>query len=327
MALSRWTQTRLKIVAVVTLIGAGIGVLLSWLLSNIMPFTYDFAEFENGARNGAMIAGVLAAADLFYVQAPRGAWIRRLSFGRTVLARAGLFTALIVVVLAFNRLVFGALYGFERSGLDYFELPLLRDTILAFIFFLIISEFLQMRRVIGGRTLNNLLLGSYHKPVREQRVFLLVDIKGSTALAERLGDEQAHAFITSVFFDIDQPILEHDGEIYSYVGDGLIASWPVAAGIENARCLECYMAIRQTLAQRAEYYRDRFGIAAEVRVVLHTGPIVAGECGDAKLSIVYLGDTLNTAARLEEIAKQLDRSCLISDELLRNLRLPSALVA
>ena len=164
------------------------------------------------------------------MQGPRGAWLRRLSFGRTVLVRALMFTAIIVATFAFNRLIFGLLHGFERSGLDYFGLPLLRDTIIAFVIFLAISEFLQMRRVIGGRTLNALLLGRYHRPVREERIFLLVDIKGSTALAERLGDERAHAFITSTFFDIDQPILEHGGEVYSYVGDGLIASWPLAAG-------------------------------------------------------------------------------------------------
>ena len=49
------------------------------------------------------------------------------------------------------------------------------------------------RRVIGGRALNNLLLGRYHQPVREERVFLLIEFKGSTALAERLRDREAHA--------------------------------------------------------------------------------------------------------------------------------------
>ena len=66
----------------------------------------------------------------------RGAWLRRLSFGRAVLIRACLFTAIIVASFALNRLIFGLLYGFERSGLDYFGLPLLRDTLLAFVVFL-----------------------------------------------------------------------------------------------------------------------------------------------------------------------------------------------
>ena len=50
----------------------------------------------------------------------------------------------------------------------------------------------------------------------------------------------------------------------------------------------------------------------EIRIVLHAGPVVAGECGDAKLSIVYLGDTLNAAARIEETAKTLGHDVLIS---------------
>jgi adenylate cyclase len=326
-AISRWTKTRLQIVAVVAAIAGLVGVTIGWLLSHVEGFAYDFAEIENSARNGLTVGALLAAVDLFYVQGPRGAWLRRLSFGRTALIRAALFTAIIVASFTFNRLLFGLLHGFERSGLDYFGLPLLRDTTIAFVVFLAISEFLQMRRVIGGRTLNALLLGRYHQPAREQRIFLLVDIKGSTALAERLGDERAHAFITSTFFDIDQPILEHGGEVYSYVGDGLIASWPLAQGVDGACCLHCCLAIQDTLIRRAGHYRQHYGLAPEVRVVLHAGPIVAGECGDAKLSIVYLGDTLNTAARLEQTAKALDRAWLISGDLLRQLELPGALVA
>jgi class 3 adenylate cyclase len=327
MAISRWTRTRLQIVAVIAPIAALSAVTIGWLRSHVEGFTYDFAELENGARNGLTVGGLLAAFDLLYVQGPRGAWLRRLSFGRAVLIRALLYTAIIVASFASNRLLFGLLHGFERSGLDYFGWPLLRDTVIAFVIFLVISEFLQMRRVIGGRALNALLLGRYHRPVREERIFLLVDIKGSTALAERLGDERAHAFITSTFFDIDQPILEHDGEVYSYVGDGLIASWPLAQGIDGARCLHCYLAIQSALARRAGHYRQHYGIMPEVRAVLHAGPIVAGECGDAKLSIVYLGDTLNTAARLEQTAKALDRKCLVSGDLLRRLEIPAVLAA
>ena len=268
---------------------------------------------------------MLATLDLFYVQAPRGAWLRRLSFGRTALLRASLFTAAIVACFALNRVIFGLLYGSERSGLDYCGLPLLRDTMLGFAVFLVISEFLQMRRVIGGRTLNNLLLGRYHQPVREERVFILVDIESSTALAERLGDRQAHAFITSAFFDIDQPILEHGGEVYNYIGDELIASSPLSEGVDDARCVRCVLAIQDALARRADDYRRTFGSAPAVRIVLHAGPVVAGECGDAKLAIVYLGDTLNTAARIEETAKAIGRDCLISDALLARLDLPPSL--
>jgi class 3 adenylate cyclase len=321
-------RAQLRIVAVVAAIGTAVGIAISWLLSQIHQSAYDLAEFENGARNGLAVATALITFDLFYLHGPRGAWLRRQGFGRTVLIGATLLTVIIVLCFSLNRLIFGLLYGFERASLAYFfGLELLRDTIIAFVVFLVISEFLQMRRVIGGRTLNNLLLGRYWRPVREERVFMLIDLKGSTALAERLGDERAHAFITRVFFDLDRPILEHGGEVYSYVGDGLIASWPLAEGIRDAACLRCYEAIGAVLESLAGPCRQRFGVTPEVRIVLHAGPVVAGECGDAKLAIVYLGDTLNTAARMEQTAKALDHDCLISDALLARLELPPTLRA
>jgi adenylate cyclase len=325
--LSRRTKSRLLIVAAVSVLAAAIGAANAWLLSRLVPFAYDFAEFENGLRNGALIGGALVAFDLFYVQEPRGAWLRRASFAVGILSRATLYVLIIVAILSLNRLIFGLLYGFERSGLDYFGLPLLRDSAFAFLVFLAISFVLQMRRVVGGRVLTNLVLGRYHEPVLEERVFLLLDLKGSTALAERLGNQRAHAFISRVFFDLDRPIVEHGGEVYNYVGDELIASWPLKQGIDGARCLRCFEAIDATLAARAEHYRHAFGVAPEVRVILHAGPIVAGECGDAKLSIVYLGDTLNTAARIEETAKTLGHDHLISDALLARLDLPPSLRA
>jgi class 3 adenylate cyclase len=85
------------------------------------------------------------------------------------------------------------------------------------------------------------------------------------------------------------------------------------------------LAIQDALALRADDYRRTFGTVPAVRVVLHSGPVVVGECGDAKLAIVYLGDTLNTAARIEETAKALGRDCLISDTLLARLDLPRSL--
>jgi adenylate cyclase len=328
MTLSRWTRGQLRVIAAVAAIGAVIGIINSWLLSQIGRYPYDFAEFENAVRNGLTVGGALAALDLLYVQARPGAWLRRQGFARGILIRAALFTTVIIVVFALNRAIYGWLHGFERAGLHYFGLPLLRDTGFTFVVFLAISAILQMRRVIGGRTLTNLLLGRYHQSVREERVFLLVDIKGSTPMAERLGDERAHAVITTVFFDLDRPILEHGGEIYSYVGDELIASWPLEDGIRDARCLRCALAIRATLARRAQQYRATFGLLPEVRIVLHAGPVVIGECGDAKLQIVYLGDTLNTAARIEQAARgELGRDWLISGSLLERLRLMAGLRA
>ncbi len=79
----------------------------------------------------------------------------------------------------------------------------------------------------------------------------------------------------------------------------------------------------EAIAKRREAYRRAFGLVPEFRGALHAGLVVAGEIGDLKREIAFLGDTLNTAARIAEVSKDARHPCLISDELLRRLELPS----
>ena len=63
----------------------------------------------------------------------------------------------------------------------------------------------------------------------------------------------------------------------------------------------------------------------QFRAAGHYGEIVAGEIGDVRREIAYVGDTLNVAARLLDAAKELGRDVLVSDELLKQAALPAAL--
>ena len=56
---------------------------------------------------------------------------------------------------------------------------------------------------------------------------------------------------------------------------------------------------------------------------LHGGPIIAGECGDDKREIVYFGDTINTAARIQAACREFQRPLLVSGELLKHMGLPA----
>lgn len=317
--LSEKDRGRLRLIAVVTVLSALIGMGFAWLLSRLVPFPYDWPEIETGARNGALVGGALTAFHLFYVQGQAGAWLRRRPVVQSFLLRDLLYTVVIVLAFVGSRAISVVLHPDAMSFWDYLGLSLLRDTAFSFVVFLAIAFVLEMRRAIGGRTLTNLLLGRYGRPVREERVFMLVDIKGSTALAARLGDERAHAFIGSVFFDLDQPILEHGGEVHAYIGDAVIVTWTLETGAAGQRCLRCVVAVGQTLERQREHYRRAFGVLPEARIILHAGPVVAGECGDAKLQIVFIGDVMNTLGRMEEFAKQHGHDALISADLLRRL--------
>lgn len=186
---------------------------------------------------------------------------------------------------------------------------------------------IEVTRMIGGRVLANMMLGRYHTPRSEDRVFLFVDLEGSTALAQRLGDVGVQKLLTRFFFDISEPISRYGGEIHAYVGDEAIITWPLRRALRNADCVRCLFAIEHAIAERADAYRATFDIVPRFRAGLHGGSVVVGECGAAKRAIVYFGDTVNTAARLEQYAKDTDDRWLISGWLLDRLALPTPIQA
>src|SRR5712692_3246154 len=76
-------------------------------------------------------------------------------------------------------------------------------------------------------------------PTREERVFLFLDLVGSTSPAEAMGELRMHDLLTRFFFDIDEPILAHGGEVHAYVGDQVIVTWPLDAKMSEGYCLDC----------------------------------------------------------------------------------------
>lgn len=172
-------------------------------------------------------------------------------------------------------------------------------------------------RLVGFGMLKNLLLGRYVRPRREQKAFLLIDLKGSTGLAERLGPVRFHELLRMFFRDVADAALECDAEIHKYVGDEAILTWPAGSALADGACLFCPFIARAAIAANAERYRARFGVVPEFRAALHYGEIVTGEIGDLRREIAYVGDTLNVAARLLEAAKSVGQDTLVSADLLK----------
>src|SRR5216683_2029550 len=113
-----------------------------------------------------------------------------------------------------------------------------------------------------------------------------------------------HDLLTRFFFDIDEAILAHGGEVHAYVGDEVIATWRLAANMSERRYLDCFFAIQDRIAEKADLYRGEFGLVPTFRAGLHAGSVVISECGDSHRQIAYFGDTMNVAARLQERCKE-----------------------
>ena len=182
----------------------------------------------------------------------------------------------------------------------------------------------EMSGLLGFGTLKNLLTGRYVQPKRELRAFLLIDMKDSTGVAERLGPVRFHELLNDFFHDVADAALECEAEIHKYVGDEAILTWPEAAATDGD-CLRFPFLAQEVVERRRKTYLSRFGVVPTFRAAIHSGEIVAGEIGDVRREIAYVGDTLNVAARLLEAAKELGRDVLVSDDLLAQAALPAGL--
>ena len=181
--------------------------------------------------------------------------------------------------------------------------------------------------LLGEGVLLNFVAGRYRRPHIEERVLLFIDMVSSTAIAERLGETGFLDFLNRFVADITGPILDQLGTIHKYVGDEIIVTWPLAAGLRDARCVRaCFDALARLDAAADTYIRD-FGRRADFRAALHCGPVVIGELGVAKMEIAFLGDTMNTAERILQACRETDHRVLASPALVDRLSILPAGIA
>ncbi|MHA1566178.1 MAG: adenylate/guanylate cyclase domain-containing protein [Alphaproteobacteria bacterium] len=313
-------KARLKSYAAIIVAAALIGACYAAFLDIFLRSDLSAISFLRGAQRGFVIGTFLSVFEYGLNESRLGEALRRAPFLISLLLRALATTTVLIGAIILSRLL---LSSRGHSLAQWVETGLLRDFVfVAFIAFFI-HFVLQARRIIGGKVLTYFLLGRYNRPVVEERIFMLLDIVGSTTIAQRLGDTEALKLISRFFFDIAEPISKFGGETLLYVGDEVVVSWPMGSGLKNARCLQCYAAIRATMAQNQETYVRDFGEAPEIRVGIHGGSVAAGECGDNKRQIVFIGDTINVAKRLQEACRDFDRRAIISGDLLERIDLPS----
>lgn len=191
---------------------------------------------------------------------------------------------------------------------------------------LLIIFILRVRDLLGRDVFTSMLISRYRQPVTEERVFLFIDLAGSTAYAEKHGDLRAQQYLKAIFSTFAEPVRRHKGAINDYVGDAAIITWPLARGIKDARCVRCVFDILSEIDAHARTWKHRFGEVPRLRAALHGGPIVTAEIGVDHHKIAFFGDTVNTTARIETLCKTLGRDVLISHKLAAQIVLPDAIL-
>ena len=189
----------------------------------------------------------------------------------------------------------------------------LTTSLVASLFYAEISEHM------GPRVLTNFITGRYHDPKEERRVFLFSDMKSSTAIAERLGHARYFELLRAYYDALANAIVDHGGEVYQYIGDEIVVSWPEEVGLRDGNCIRCVLRMKRDLRRKAAWFESRFGVAPDFKAGLQVGAVTTGEIGALKREIVFTGDVLNQTARIQGLCNKYGADVLVGGELLARL--------
>lgn len=255
--------------------------------------------------------------------------IRRRPYGAIILIQtAGNLALVLLSQLGMSLVDMARLHGVGQWSMirnrlfsTNFIVVLIYVTVVSSLFFFL----KHVDRKFGPGNLWKLITGMYHHPREEERIFMFLDLKGSTTHAERLGHVRFSRLIQECFIDLSV-VIDHQAQVYQYVGDEVILFWDVDQGLRNASCVRAYFRFADRLQERAAHYQAEHGVLPAFKAGVHIGSATVLEVGEIKREISYLGDVLNTAARIQGKCNQLGENLLVSGPLhLRLGRIPDDL--
>lgn len=178
---------------------------------------------------------------------------------------------------------------------------------------------LQVNDKYGRGVFLDTLLGKYHSPINEERIFMFLDLRSSTTIAEQLGHKRYFKLLNRFFDDVTKGVIENKGDIYQYVGDEVVITWTLEEGLKNARCIRCFFEIESIINRHGHKYMEKYRIKPTFKAALHGGEVTTGEVGTFKKDIIFTGDVLNTTSRIENKCNEFNAKLLVSEALISQL--------
>ncbi|MFL5787649.1 MAG: adenylate/guanylate cyclase domain-containing protein [Flavisolibacter sp.] len=305
---------KLKSFALICLFTSFAGVLFQLISEKRLNYNSVLVGFPLGLSFGLLELFLIPKAEIMF---------RRWSFTKIIVFKSLLYTAVIYFVTVTLATITGLFEGRKINELTAFvtSLGLLILVVYTLVIYSLLVFFLQINRMLGEGILWKFIRGQYQKPREEERIFMFLDMKSSTTIAEQLGHVRFYTLLNELFHEISQPVLQTKAEIYQYVGDEVILTWQVEHGLKNSNCLKTFFMFQESLLKNRDSYFKNFGVKPEFKAGLHFGKVVSAQIGDLKREIVYNGDVLNTTARIQNECNKYHRDCLVSGPLMNRLKL------
>ncbi|NND08684.1 MAG: adenylate/guanylate cyclase domain-containing protein [Saprospiraceae bacterium] len=259
--------------------------------------------------------------------------IRTKPFGLIIFIKSILYILSLVLCTIIIYQIFYRLHIVTQEDFQFFQDYLFNIRYMAsilsyFFFFIFLINFIsQINRKFGPGVLFDLLRGKYYHPRKEHLIFLFIDLKSSTAIAERLGHEKYSQFIRECVHELTPVLIKNEANVYQYVGDEVVLHWKTEEGLDQLKCLDTYFEFKRRLDERRLYFQNKYGLFPEFKAGMDTGEVTVTEIGDIKREIAFHGDVLNTASRLEKKCNEYERWLLVTENLIERFKGISSAIA
>ena len=177
---------------------------------------------------------------------------------------------------------------------------------------------------LGPKTGPKVLAGQIRRGAGEEITAVLwsSDLRGFTERSDRLAGSQVIAMLNALFDAQAQAIATHGGEILKFIGDGLLAIFPIEHADKAATAARCALdaAIQAVEAARGLMHDPPLvdEPPLEIVVALHIGTVIYGNIGAAdRLDFTVIGPAVNLVSRIESVAKALNLPIVVSDDFAR----------
>ena len=144
---------------------------------------------------------------------------------------------------------------------------------------------------------------------------MFCDIRGFTSLSESMRPGDVVALLNEYFTGLEKCIADHGGVINKYIGDAIMALFgaPVPSQTHAQDAFAAAQSMRRELVRMNESFAGRGLPQLRFGIGLHSGPVLAGNIGAAsRMEYTVIGDTVNTASRIEGLCKSYGKDLLLS---------------
>jgi adenylate cyclase len=142
---------------------------------------------------------------------------------------------------------------------------------------------------------------------------LICDLRDFTRISDNWPRDDVIDLLNDYFDAMSEPIVRHGGEILKFIGDGLLAIFPLSQPSACANLLHAVTEARQAMAALNEKSRDTGREPLNYGIGAHVGDVMYGNIGShTRLDFTVIGPAVNMASRLETLTKQLGRKVLLS---------------